>query len=361
MRTTLSTLSTMTSQIEREASRATYISAVLLTKADVYAPAFSNLRTALEHILVDHLVFSGQRYIQIIVGVDAETWTEWQRQRSSGEAYARVLNWHRRKTDVEITYEGLRSPPDADGQIYILGPHYFLLRQYQPYWGPASAQAQFDSGLSELEQEQRFAKENEMIYRTYLNWPSIKKSLLSNDFADETLISRLEVHYRFLSAFIHPISDVTETIYGRNAYAVPIYDHYSSELALLYTIAFAVQELRHFREMTQRYPSVEITKWWVTERLCNKAWDQISHLWFPGHPPHQYDRVQEANKRAFRNFREGSATGRHAEDPLSIPDDEVGYYRNPIGRLTNLHSDSYEMTTGLSFKSPWPRNDARFR
>jgi len=346
----------------RARSLADYLNAaILLTRADAYAPAFANLRTALEHVLVDHLIFLGQRYIQIIIGVDAATWADWQRQRSSGEAFTQALDWRRRRDTVEITYEGLRSEPDSDGESYILSPYYFLMKQYQPYWGPANAQAQFNSGLSDEEGERRFADENTLIYHTYLNWPSIKRSLLSNDFADETTIAKLEVHYRFLSAFVHPISDRTADIYGRNAFAIPIYDHYSSELALLYTVAFAVKEIRDFREMTQRYPSVGVSGWEATESLCLEAWNKISYLWFPGHPPHQFDRIQEANKRAFRSFKTTGASAQQVQDPASIPDDEVGYYRNPIGRLVSLHSDSQELTTGFCFKSPWQRNDARFR
>src|SRR6266536_174533 len=53
----------------RVRSLADYLdSAILLTKSDTYAPAFANLRTALEHVLIDQLAFLGQRYIRIIEG-----------------------------------------------------------------------------------------------------------------------------------------------------------------------------------------------------------------------------------------------------------------------------------------------------
>jgi len=277
---------------------------VLLANVDAYAPAFASVRTALEHMLVDHLVLSGQRYIRIVVGVDDTTWTEWQRQRAAGEGFTQVLDWVRKKDTVEITYEGHRSTPDADGQSYIISPHYFLLRQYQPYLGPASAQAEFDDGIGEPERDREFAKENDLVYRTYLSWASIKRNLTSNGFADGATISKLEVHYRFLSAFVHPLADVTDVLYGRNNSNIPSYDHYSSELVLLYVVAIAVEELRHFREMTQRHPAIEIAGWQGTDKLCEDAWREISYLWFPGHRPHLYDRIQEANKRAFRVLRE---------------------------------------------------------
>jgi hypothetical protein len=270
---------------------ADYLSSViLLTKTDTYAPAFANMRTALEHVLVDHLLFSGQRFIRIIVDVPAPTWAEWQRQQSSGEAFSNILDWRRKKDGVvEITYKDFRSEPDENGKSYLLSPHYVVIGRFRPYWGPASVQDQFNDGLSDGEGEKRFAKENALIYHAYLDWRSIKKNLLLNDFADETVINQLEVHYRFLSAFVHPISNVTEVIYGRNVFDTPTYDHYSSELALLYVIAFAVKEIWNFHEMTERYPSVGIGEWQTTESLCREASDKISYLWFPGQPPHQYD------------------------------------------------------------------------
>jgi hypothetical protein len=71
---------------DRARNLAEYLrAAVLLASTDAYAPAFALVRTALEHMLVDHLVFSGQRYVRMIVGVDNATWTEWQRQRTTGE------------------------------------------------------------------------------------------------------------------------------------------------------------------------------------------------------------------------------------------------------------------------------------
>ncbi|WFE22715.1 hypothetical protein O7621_05075 [Solwaraspora sp. WMMD937] len=339
-----------------------YLQAALLqAQSNAYLSAFATLRTALEHMLVDHLVFSGARYIRVIRGVDDATWSEWQRKRAAAEEFTDVIDWVRKKTDVEITTEGLRSAPDDGGQSYIISPHYFLLREYQPYLGPASAQAEFDDGIGDLADDRKFAKENDHLYRTYLSWSSIKKNLLSNDFVDEKTITMIEVHYRFLSSFVHPIADVTEIVYGRNNSSVPSYDHYSSELVLLYVIVIAVEELNHFHEMAQRYPVVGIAGWSSTMDLCRSAWQLASHLWFPGHRPHRYDYIQEANTRAFRLLQEDSSGEVQREDPMSIPEDEVRYYRDPMRRLVALHGSFSEIMSGYSYISPWPRPDARFR
>lgn len=297
--------------------------------------------------------------MQVIQGVDESTWTEWERQRAQGEAFTTVVDWKRaRNGSVEITHEGLRSA-SSDSDDILLSLHYFLLRQYQPYFGPPSAQAQFEDGLGLVDRDREFAKENEAIYWAYLRWKSIKKSLAVNGFANGNDIHKLEVHYRFLSAFVHPVSDVIDLIYGRNQLSLPVYDHYSSELALLYVVVLAVEELRHFKAMSQAKPQVEIEDWAQTERFCQDAWEQASYLWFPGHSPHSYDRITEANKRMFRSLVGGSQ--RQFVDPSTIRDSEVRYYRDPLRRLVSLHSGFHEITTGLVFVSPWPRSDAQFR
>jgi hypothetical protein len=169
------------------------------TLEDEYAPAFASLRVALEHMLLDQLIFNGQRLIQTARGVDDETWTEWQRQRTAGERFANVVEWTRyaKKSTVEIVTEGLRSTPDDDGTTYLLSPYYFLLQQFEPFFGPASAQHEFDDGISEVEDVRRIAKEYEQYYLTYLSWSSIKRNLRLNGLANETATGRIDVHYRF--------------------------------------------------------------------------------------------------------------------------------------------------------------------
>ncbi|WP_433221060.1 hypothetical protein ACQP00_19500 [Dactylosporangium sp. CS-047395] len=155
--------------------------------------------------------------------------------------------------------------------------------------------------------------------------------------------------------------DPTTTRHGRNNFNVPSYNHYSAELALLYVAAFAVQELRNFCDFMQRHPTVHIADWGTTRDRCDRVWDDISYLWYSGHRPHHYDRVHEANKQAFASARAGDGARPCPRDPHSIPDDEVSYYSDPMERLVKMHTSFRELTTGIGFQSPLPREDARFR
>lgn len=341
-------------------SLAVYLeSAISDARRDAYAPALGSMRSALEHIFTDKLVFLGQRYVQAFRGVDEETWAEWQRARDAGEKWVDVTDWSRSKGGiVRMTKEGLHSQPAEDGSRQTIGIHYFLLNEYSPFVGPPSIQQHFDDGLSEVSERGDEAKRHRDMHDTYLKWRSIKESLKANDFADDETLRRLDVHHRFLSTFVHPNTDVQRILYGNNAWDWPIYDHYSSGLVLLYAIVFAVEELRSFRAMTRRGPTVEISGWDETQQLCDQMWRMSSHLWFPGHEPHDYDRFQEANRRGFRERRSG---GRTIENPATLPAAEIGYYVNPLERLVRLHASQSEMMTGLTYRSPWHRSDAQLR
>jgi hypothetical protein len=66
-------------------------------------------------------------------------------------------------------------------------------------------------------------------------------------------MTRIDVHHRFLSSYVHPISDRQAATYGRNQ-PWPRYDHYSSELIMLYAITLAVREIRSFIAMCGMKP-----------------------------------------------------------------------------------------------------------
>jgi hypothetical protein len=335
--------------------------AVTLTRADLYGPAFGCLRVALEQTQVDHLVFLGRRVIQTVEDVDETTWTEWNRQREAGERFPHVVDWSRtRRGTVEIISKGLRLESAEGTEAYAMSPHYFLLEEFQPYLGPPSAQAMFDDGLTDLGHDRDWAERNATIYRTYLTWSSLKRNMQLNGFADELIVSRLDVHYRFLSAFVHPLTAVDRILYGRNTMTIPSYDHYSSELALLYVVAFGVTELRNFVAMLDEPPVIGLRDGVETNAFVTHAWDSIAYMWLPGHRPHWFDRVTEANVRAFRELRE-TETRPNVADPATFKDEDISYYRDPMARLVKLHAGFNEIVTGLSFVPPWARRDAQYR
>lgn len=335
-------------------------SAITLCEHDAYGQALDLLRTALEQTLVDKLVFSGRRYVQVFTGVSEDDWQRLQQERASGDKWQDVTEWSRSSNGrLRIVREGYHSEA-TEGGGPVIGPHYFLLQDFTPFVASPSVHEQEDDGLSTPEDRRTFAEQNRFMYEQYLKWPSLKESHKANGFADDRLLAQLDVHYRFLSAFVHPISHVTKLLYGNDALmGWPKYDHYSSELVLLYVVVLAVVELRNFGEMTRQEPTVEVDDWEGIEQACAAAWELSSYFWYPGQQPHHHDRYEEANRQAWRAYQQTQLIT-PPPDPASLRVEEIRYYQHPLRRLVALHADKREMTTGLTYVSPWPRRDAQF-
>jgi hypothetical protein len=350
-----------TDSAKRCASLAVYLQSSLDSLVrDSYAPAFSVLRSCMEHAFVDKLIFLGQRYVQVFSEIDEETWNKWQAERRSGEAWQNVASWSRSsRRKVHALFEGLHSKSESSGERQTIGVHYFLLNEYSHFVAPSADAEYFDDGVSDSTARRDHSARNKKLYDTYLKWSSVKESLKANGFADEDRLRALDVHYRFLSAFVHPNTDTARLLYGNRAWGVPSYDHYSSELVLLYVIVLSVEEMRNFLAMADNAPRVGIAERRSLEVLCDQAWKLSSHFWFPGQPPHDYDRFVEANRRGFRERRSG--TFDRAVNPASLSEDEISYYGNPLQRLIRMHSNAHEYMTGLVYQSPWHRNDAMGR
>lgn len=177
--------------------------------------------------------------------------------------------------------------------------------------------------------------------------------------ASRETLGRLEVHYRFLSAFVHPVPAPYDLVYGRNRpTCAPRYDHYASELVLLYINRLAAEELKSLRRMAARTPRVRLHDWATVESHMRAAERAAAHLWFPGDQPHLYDYVEEANSRGIRSGRMVPRDRRPTPNQLRAS--QVRYYRDPLRRLVKMHR-SFNEVTGFGYTSPWPRADAQFR
>lgn len=333
-------------------------SAVSLARDFRYDSAFALTRTALEHCVIDWLVFLGRTFVQRISGVSDETWTQWQADRAAGADWTTsIRDWTRtKKGDVRIVREGLSAEPDDQGKRRQISIYYFLLDQYQPTLGPPSAQ--HDDGLIGRDELRRLASENEAVWRVYLTWGSLLTHLKENNLVDDDDAGRLATHYRFLSGYAHPVSDQRRATYGRDALmGWPQYDHSTSELVLLYALTIGVLELRNFLRSLDNHDDVRIAEHANTKTILETSTIAASHLWFLGTNPHAYDVWKARNELAFRAMRVGALK----ELPPEPAPEDVPYPAEPLTRLVAMHGHAREMMTGLTYISPWPRADAQFR
>ncbi len=311
--------------------------------------------------MTDRLLFVGNRYKKQFAGVKKADYQRLKRERAQGRPGTEHI--------IDITYSdgtmwvvksGLHLR-DGEGRPrrQTLSIYYFLLGDFDPFVGHPREQQYLSRGFTPVDDHVSHAQEQQRNYAP-LRWPEIKANLRENRLCSEETLRRFEAHYRFLSAFVHPVPAGYDLVYGRNRpTGAPRYDHYASELALLYINKLGAAELKFLKRMTTRTPRVRLDGWATVEAHIQAADAAAAHLWFPGEDgPHLFDRVEEANSRGM------SRSGRLVlMDRRPAPDDlqprQVRYYSNPLHRLIRMHQSFQEMT-GFAYVSPWPRDDARY-
>ncbi|HZK05893.1 MAG TPA: hypothetical protein VFC82_08605 [Actinomycetaceae bacterium] len=349
----------VTDMADRVRSLTSHLSgAVQLSSAFRYESALALIRTGLEQCVVDWLVFHGRTLVQHYSGVDEQRWQEWQEARAAGADWTTtIVDWSRTKRDdVRIVREGLYSEPDEDGNRKQISIYYFLLEQYRPSLGPPSVQTE-DWSISK-DELRRLAGENQALWNVYLKWSSLMENLRANALVDAVDAGRLAAHYRFLSSYAHPVVDHRRELYGRDALlGWPKYDHYSSELVVLYAITLGALEMRNFIRTLDQPPAPTLANADEVVQILAAAESATSYFWFLGAHLHAYDTWKARNEVAFGLLKEGLK----GELPAEPAPDEVPYPADPLRRLVALHGSAQEMMTGLAYDSPWPRQDARWR
>ncbi len=349
----------VTDMADRVRGLASHLSGAVDLSMDLrYDSALSLIRTCLEQVLVDWLLFSGRTFVQRFRGIDDERWAAWQAAKDAGEEWTKdIRSWSRtRKGDVRIVREGLKSESDDGGPGRQISIYYFLLEQYWPSLGPPSVQKN-DWAIS-ADELRRMARENQDLWHVYLTWSSLLTNLQENDLIDDVDAGRLAAHYRFLSGYAHPVVDHRREVYGKDALlGWPRYDHYSSELVLLYAITLGMLEVRNFIRTLDQPPTPTLANADEVEQILTAAESATSYFWFLGANPHAYDTWKARNEVAFGLMKDG-VKGVLPAEPAP---DEVAYPADPLRRLVALHGSAREMMTGLAYVSPWPRHDARWR
>jgi hypothetical protein len=256
---------------------------------------------------------------------------------------------------VTIRWRGVLSAPDEHGTQEKLSIYYFLIDEYDGLLGKPADQE--DDGFLTKDELRRRASENEARWLVYLRWSALLENLEENGLIDAADSGRLSVHYRFLSSYAHPVTNSDVRLYGRHLDgASPHYDHYASELVLLYAIAIASLELRTYSQGVKERLNAETADHDGTAEDLQAADQVAGHFWFLGENPHPRDRHDEVSRRSIRQLREGG------DGSVAVPEmSEVAFPRDPLSRLVRQHASSYGRIAGTEYISPWPRTDASGR
>jgi hypothetical protein len=328
-----------------------------LLVTEMYGQAFGLLRPALEQIVLDNLLCLASKYVLRYEAMSPEVFESWRadwQRRAPGTESIQKMQRNPKTGVAHVALRGLTSST-PDMQDMVLSAYYFMLQEFQPFVMPPGDQEHLLPGMGRDDRQRRYAKEQQALYEHALSWQRLLYNLQLNDLVSPVDLLRIRVHYRFLSAFAHPLKDHQRTLYGHQPdfLARPRYDHYSSELALLYLAAFAVYELETLLRAGERPPTFTVAGVAHLRARIMDARRAAEYLWFVGDPPSRYDYIQEANHRYW-------ASAGHQQPPPdwgTLGESEVHYYQDPLRRIIGLHKTTNE-GLGHSYQSSWHRDDA---
>jgi hypothetical protein len=327
-----------------------------------YAAALAVTRTALEHHLVDRLMFLADRWV-VEISVKAENVEAEKARLSALKAGKRpeFMSWRYEKAQgvIDLVVRGFFM--DASVGRITVSPYYLWVYKYDPFAVKKRSAPHVAMGFRDPDAELKWAEESKDVWDRRFVLGALRKNLVANRLLRPRLGVQVDVHYAFLSAFVHGVQGAYERVHGYNIpNRLGTFDHYASELALLYVVAIAAAELEMFGRMAKREPRLELREWSAVEAEVAAARTASSYFWFLSGEPTMYDRIQQVHSRKPILTRTGTSK-RLRTDPASLNSARVKYYRNPFDRLVALHQTSMEMLTGHTFRSPFERPQAGSR
>lgn len=295
----------------RGISLACYLEGVIkLAENELYPPAFSEIRASIEHQIADKLLFRAERCVQI-QRMNSTVWNEFDENPPSG-----VLDKSYKNGRATITWEKFGTGHDHDLSLY--------------YIITASAD------LNERDKTD--------IWGKIFNWSTMMRSLEINSILSSQTIEQIKEHYSFLSLYSHP--DYAEMMWKTydgpyslglgKGQVFPHYNHCTSELILLYVCYLAIEELRDFEAVAEIPPKVGLRDWQDVTRDIEEAEKLIFYAWFPGQTPHRCDKIEESYRQYWQRVEAGEDP-HELIDPVSLSDDVVEYYTDPLTRLQRHH------------------------
>lgn len=324
-----------------------------------YVDAFRIIRCIFENHLLNLLMMKGELYERTLKVIpETKTYRE-----VCGEAISKLEEEHKKGIGKNIisvvptndykhlivTYRGLTDSQDNND---LISYYYFAFQEYDSEIHIVGKIPEINEKSFYPEINKKWQKCHEELSK-YLSFSGMKKALLLNKIYTEQEWGRISVHYQFLSTFIHPNKKSMGVIEGNviNSYVnspeeICNYDHYLSELALLY-VAF---HLKYFLEEIIGYLSRNFNIDEEFKKSLFEGFEDFNYFWFLKESPHAYD---EHEYLTIKN---------HAKQMRDFElDGKIPYYKNPLQRLVGLHTSKYELTTGSVYNSPFPRKDALFK
>jgi hypothetical protein len=263
---------------------ADHLRAVLaLSDAGRYPSALVVVRTALEHHLMDRLIFLASRYVETYSVRKPDIPKEEARlARLQAGDRPDIARWWWDDSGMNVVIRGFHSAKSKKGRGQTISPYYFRVDDFDPFTGGKKHAARLASPFWQAAHRKDWATEAAAAWRRYFTYEKVRKALDANRLLPRQGV-QVDVHYAFLSGFVHPSKRGYEEVYGRNyPDRMRSFDHYATELALLYVITIAAAEIDIFGRMARRRPRLGLSQWAEVEMEVREARFVASHFWFLG-------------------------------------------------------------------------------
>ena len=330
-----------------------------LNESGHYPSALVVVRAALEHHLMDRLILLANRHIVTYTKAKRKDAARWEYDIRALQANGSdIAGWFWDEAGLNVVHRGLHSNKSKKGRGQTISSWYFEADRFDPFVGPKRHAGRLAAPFWEKRLMQQLADEQASAWKYLFRHDAVMKALRVNRLLSGLHI-QVDVHYAFLSAYSHPSKRGYEAVFGDNTPdRTVLFDHYASELLLLYVIVLASAEIEVYGRMARREPRLALREWEVAMAAVRESQAAASYFWLLSGEPVMFDRIDTVHTPPG-NWK--PKWGRPKVDPADIRPVRIRYYRNPLERVTKLHSSYQEMSTGLVYRSPFERSDARFR
>ncbi|HEY5477394.1 MAG TPA: hypothetical protein VIK11_11860, partial [Tepidiformaceae bacterium] len=237
---------------------------LILNEARRYPSALVVVRSALEHHLMDRLIFLANRHVETYTGVKKADVPKWEADIRAAQAGtgSDIARWWWDEKGLHVVRRGYHSARSMKGRGQTISPYYFRVGDFDPFTGGKKHAARLARPFWKKADREEWAAEAAAEWRQFFVHDKVLMALRVNRLLPGVSAVQVDVHYGFLSGFAHPSQRGYETVYGRShPDRMGSFDHYASELALLYVITIAAAELDIFARMARRAPRLGLSRW----------------------------------------------------------------------------------------------------
>jgi len=317
-------------------------SVITLLEKGTHKDCFALLRSVFEGYFFLLLMMYGKKYretrrIRIIPETSKDpkaardqTLEKWESARKSGDLrYEKIIGLNKEGDDiilVTIEDEGLYQTGNAERKGPIVTRYYFAFDEYDP-------ETRFIAKLPSVSAADPYPdvtnerwKQQKIIYHNYFYTSNIEENLKLNGLLDDEQQDRFQVHYNFLSMFVHPTKPGTPRESNKRfayPYTPRVMGPAREELILLYVCKFQsllLQSLAKFFEGAN--PKSNLGKY---RAQVQRLEDATKDFWFIYDDPTSFDKSRS------KYLKEVATDLGYTVDP-----DKILYYRNPLKRLADL-------------------------